>query len=339
MRLGAVYTNERVNAFYRMYLPMMAMLERGHEVVEVHQRRGTPLPVAQLAECDLVHVHRLQLMDDDDDCVARLRDAGVAVGFDDDDDSSAAPAEIESMVPAGTLARAQRDFARLLARAPQVDLVTTPSESIAARFERAGARHVRVIDNYLPGAFGRVRPQGHDGLVIGWHACAEHQLDVRALELDRALVRILDAHPDVRVVTLGIDLELGHERCRREEAVPIGDLTQRLADFDVGIVPLVDTTFNRGRSNVKAREYAAAGVPWLASPVGSYAHLGEEEGGRLVEDGAWFEALDELIRSSRARRKAAKRAKAWAKRETMWGMADLWEQTFLEAIAATRAAA
>jgi len=339
MRLGVAYINEQVNAFYRAYLPMAAMLERGHEVVEVLQERGRPLPVERFADCDLVHIHRLLLTDDDEDCVARLRAAGVAVGFDDDDDTAAAPPAVERFVAAGSLERAQRDFRRVLARAGQTDLVTTPSDDLAARFEQAGAGNVAVIDNYLPGAFNRVRPQGHEGVAIGWHAAAEHALDVEALGLRDVLLALLDAHRDLHVVTIGIDLRLDHERYRRDAPVPIAELTRRLADFDVGIVPLADTPFNRGRSNVKAREYAAAGVPWLASPVGAYGHLGPDEGGRLVEDGEWFDALDGLVRSRRDRAKQSKRAKAWAERETIWNMAGVWERAFLDAIAAVRAAA
>jgi len=339
MKLGVAYINEQVNSFYRAYLPMVAMHERGHEVVEVLQQRGTPLPVERLADCDLVHIHRLLLTDDDEDCVARLRAAGVAVGFDDDDDTAAAPPEVERFVAEGSLERARRDFRRVLARAGQTDLVTTPSDDLADRFEQAGAGNVEVIDNYLPGAFHRVKPQGHEGFAIGWHAAAEHALDVEALGLRDVLLELLDAHRDLHVVTIGIDLRLDHERYRREAHVPIAELTRRLADFDLGIVPLADTPFNRGRSNVKAREYAAAGVPWLASPVGAYEHLGPDEGGRLVEDGGWFDALDELIRSRRDRAKQGKRAKAWAERETIWNMAGVWEQAFLDTIAGVRAAA
>ena len=101
MRLGVAYKNEHINAFYRAYLPMVTMHERGHEIVEVHQERGRSLPVEQLLECDVVHIHRLMLVDDADDCVARLREAGVAVGFDDDDDLAAAPQELESVIVTG----------------------------------------------------------------------------------------------------------------------------------------------------------------------------------------------------------------------------------------------
>ncbi len=339
MKLGVAYINEQVNSFYRAYLPMMAMQERGHEVVEVLQERGRPLPVEQLLDCELVHIHRLLLTDDHDDCVARLRAAGVAVVLDDDDDSGAAPPELERFIAPGSLPRAKRDFERLLARMGEVDLVTTPSGDLADRFEAAGAVHVEVIDNYLPGAFNRVKPRGHEGFVIGWHAASEHMLDVEDLGLRELLRELLDRHPDVRVVTLGIDLELEHERYRREDFVPIDELTQLLADFDVGIVPLADTPFNRGRSNVKAREYAAAGVPWLASPVGAYQHLGPDEGGLLVEDGDWLDALEQTIRSGRQRGRQAKRARAWARRETIWNMAGVWERAFLDAIAAVRAVA
>jgi hypothetical protein len=227
----------------------------------------------------------------------------------------------------------------VLARVPQVDLVTTPSDDLADRFEAAGASRVEVIDNYLPGAFNRVRPQGHDGFAIGWHAASEHALDVEALGLRAVLRELLDAHPRVHVVTIGIDLGLDHPRYRREDFLPIDRLTQRLADFDLGLAPLADTPFNRGRSNVKAREYAAAGVPWLASPVGSYAHLGAEEGGRLVEDDGWFDAIDALVRGGRERSKQGKRARQWAQRETIGSMAHLWEQAFLDAIGEVRAVA
>jgi glycosyltransferase involved in cell wall biosynthesis len=174
--------------------------------------------------------------------------------------------------------------------------------------------------------------------VIGWHAGREHLVDADELGLPETLARILDAHPDVRVETINIELELDHPRYRCEEALPIAELTQRLADFDLGLVPLADIPFNQGRSNVKAREYAAAGVPWLASPVGSYADLGPEQGGRLVAAGDWFDAIDGLIRSRRDRRKLAKAAKEWAKDETIWNMAPVWERLFRDAISSRRAA-
>lgn len=338
MRLGAV-AQEGANGYYRLLLPFLTLRERGHEIVQVEQEYRRVIDIRPLAGCEYVHIHRPALLYDDGDVVTRLLDRGIAVGFDEDDNILDMPPGLGEKTGQTWLDRSRRNFELLLEHVGRVDLVTTPSDHLADRFEAAGARAVEVIDNYLPGAFNRVAPQGHDGIVIGWHAGLEHLVDAEALGLGETLTRVLDAHPDVRVVTINVDLGIEHERYRRVEAVPIHELTRHLADFDVGIVPLADIPFNRGRSNVKAREYAAAGVPWLASPVGSYRHLGEQEGGQLVEDDAWFDALDELVRARRARSKRGKRARAWAKRETIWEMADVWEQAFARALSARRAAA
>jgi hypothetical protein len=337
MRLGGV-GQQGGNAFYRLLLPLMAMQERGHDIVHVVQEIGTPIDIAPLRGCDHVQIHRPALLYDDGAVVTRLLDAGISVGFDEDDNILDAPEGLEELTGQHWLPRSKRNFELLLEHVHRAHVVTTPSDHLADRFEAAGARSVEVIDNYLPGAFNRVEAQGHDGLVIGWHAGREHLLDAEALGLRETLVRILDAHRDVLVVTVNIDLELDHERYRCEELIPIERLTQRLADFDVGLVPLADIPFNQGRSNVKAREYAAAGVPWLASPVGAYEPLGREEGGVLVEDDGWYEALDDLIRSRKERRKLGKQAKAWAKRETLWLTANRWEDVFMGAVQQARAA-
>lgn len=332
MRLGAV-AQDGANGYYRLLLPLMAMQERGHQIVHVVQEYRRVIDIAPLAGCDFVHIHRPALLYDDGDVVTRLMERGVLVGFDEDDNILDMPPGLEEITGQHWLDRSRRNFELLLEHVKRVQLVTTPSDHLADRFEAAGAQNVHAIDNYLPGAFSRVEPQGHAGLVIGWHAGREHLIDAEALGIVATLERLLDAHPDVHVHTVNIDLQLEHERYRCDEALPIEALTQRLADFDIGIVPLADIPFNRGRSNVKAREYAAAGVPWLASPVGSYEHLGREEGGQLVEDGNWFDALDALIRSRRERARQAKRARAWARRETIWTMSEQWERLFLDACA------
>lgn len=68
-----------------------------------------------------------------------------------------------------------------------------------------------------------------------------------------------------------------------------------LAEFDVGIMPLPDDPWTRGKCGYKALEYFAAGIPVIASPVGVNARLVGSERGRLassIED--WYGALEEL---------------------------------------------
>ena len=46
--------------------------------------------------------------------------------------------------------------------------------------------------------------------------------------------------------------------------VPFVGLPAHMEVFDIGLAVIADIRFNRTRSNVKLKEYAALGIPWLA---------------------------------------------------------------------------
>lgn len=331
MRLAFIYNPQAgPNAQYRAIFPMSALQHRGHEIVW----SGTPtdrFPIDRLRRCDLLHVYRcaepqvLELM-------ASLRSAGVTVSWDNDDDISALTKDSPNYRALGGL-KASRDLALQLKAMRGADLVTTTSEALEARYRGSGVEHVTVIGNYVPHEFLRgVRPR-HQGIVVGWVAATEHQVDAKRLDLNRVLRQLLDEHPQLRVVTVGLPLGLKHERYERWAHVPLAQLGATLRRFDIGLAPLVDIPFNRCRSTVKVKEYAAAGVPWLASPVGDYARLGPKQGGRLVADDRWPEAIDRLIIRSSERRLLALRGRRWAKRQTSDHHYREWERAFEDAIA------
>lgn len=66
--------------------------------------------------------------------------------------------------------------------------------------------------------------------------------------------------------------------------------------FDIGVVPLNDIDFNEGKSWIKGLEYAAAGIPFIASPSREYVELHDEYGiGRLAATTEeWVEHFLEL---------------------------------------------
>jgi glycosyltransferase involved in cell wall biosynthesis len=66
--------------------------------------------------------------------------------------------------------------------------------------------------------------------------------------------------------------------------------------FDIGVAPLNDIPFNWAKSWIKAIEYAAAGVPFVASDLSEYRRLHDEYGiGRLASSkDEWVAHLDEL---------------------------------------------
>jgi len=62
--------------------------------------------------------------------------------------------------------------------------------------------------------------------------------------------------------------------------------------FNVGIVPLTDIPFNHAKSYIKGLEYAAAGVPFVASWSPQYEELTQKHGiGSLARDPSEYEPL------------------------------------------------
>jgi glycosyltransferase involved in cell wall biosynthesis len=73
-----------------------------------------------------------------------------------------------------------------------------------------------------------------------------------------------------------------------------------IQSFDVGIMPLLDGPFERGKSGYKLIQYMACGLPVVASPVGANKRIVEQgENGFLASnDTEWVEALTMLSRDA-----------------------------------------
>jgi len=76
-----------------------------------------------------------------------------------------------------------------------------------------------------------------------------------------------------------------------------------IADADIGIMPLVDDGFTRGKCAYKALQYMACGLPVVASDVGVNRKWIEETGaGLVVQPGGWSSALTALLSNPEKRR-------------------------------------
>jgi glycosyltransferase involved in cell wall biosynthesis len=325
MRLGLVFVPNS-NANYRALAPLRAMARRGHEIAGPVEASGRP-DFPRLATCDVVHVYR-RADEATLSVLARLIRAGVRLTFDNDDDLTAIPRESPHYKKFGG-ATARRLWRSSVKAARLARVFTTTNETLAAKYRAAGVKRIEIVGNYLDTRLARPR-NDHEGIVIGWVAGVDHQADVGRVGIVDALERLLAKHADVRVESIGVDLGLS-ERYRHDPLVEFARLPDRIGGFDIGIAPLADLPCNRARSDIKLKEYAASGVPWLASPIGPYLGLGEEQGGRLVADHEWFEALDRLVTEERERRLLAQRAAGWSRSQTIDSVAGKWEEIFLEA--------
>jgi hypothetical protein len=334
MQIVSLVPEGAPSSLYRSFIPMQALALGGHRV-HVEERNGLGDPRA-LRGVDVVHVFRL--------CgraveqfAGALRAQGTAVVWDNDFDLAAAPADHPVGVAArGMAAQRWRADERRIVRL--VDLVTAPTEELAGRHRAAGARATAVVENLLPPTFQRPRTLPERGLTIGWAAMQEHEWDYDQLGMREVFARVLEQHLHVRVLAVGMDLGISSPRYEHVPWQAYDALPHQLARMDVALAPLADHPFNRTRSCVKLREYAAVGVPWLASPVGEAAELGEQQGGRLVADGDWRQQIEALVRDEPLRQRLGLAGRKWAAGEVVTEHVAALEAVLEQARALARAA-
>jgi hypothetical protein len=335
----AVAPQRTANGHYRAILPLQELARRGHTVHwpgdptfnQVHNG-GAPawdaLMVQQMHDDDALGIMR------------RVRDRGVGVLWDTDDDLSAVTRGSQAWHRLGGRRGIRRHFKQALTAARTAHVVTTTNEHLAQLYREHGCERVVAIENYLAPGDLRHQRKRHQGVVIGITCAGEHEPDLHRLKLAATLERLLERHDGVRVIAVGVDLRLRSEHryhyvwgCEIEELIPIE------SEFDVGIAPLCDTAFNWARSNVKLKEYAAAGAMWLASPIGPYARMGEEQGGLLVDDGDWLSTLEALLADPDRRRALTASARAWAEGQTIRAGGTRWQAVFRDAVERARGGA
>jgi glycosyltransferase involved in cell wall biosynthesis len=184
------------------------------------------------------------------------------------------------------------------------DLVICGSEVTAAHVRGRGKRAV-IMPTVVDTDLFRPLPQSPNEVpLIGWvgtHSTwpyFERLVPVleRLAETHRFRVRLVGGSRDP-VTIRGVEVE----NLR-------WDLVREVDDFrnlDIGVYPLPHgDRWVEGKSGLKAIEYLAVGVPYVASPVGIVTTIGEPGRTHLLAttDEEWYEALSLLLRDAGARR-------------------------------------
>jgi glycosyltransferase involved in cell wall biosynthesis len=176
--------------------------------------------------------------------------------------------------------------------------------------------------------------QVHDPPRLGWIGSADNEVYLR---LVAPALRELHRRTGARLTLIGTnratlgDLESLIDRVPWSEAIQYA----ALAEFDVGLAPLPDELYTRGKCGYKLLQYAAAGTPFVATPIGVNRQILSQLGmPAAADDGEWVDSvLDLLTRSAGARATIGRRAReltqlhysydAWLSRwEDAVGIAD-----------------
>lgn len=108
------------------------------------------------------------------------------------------------------------------------------------------------------------------------------------------------------------------------------DAVRRIAAWDVGIMPLRDGVYERAKCGYKLLQYAASGVPAIASPVGVNRDLVARMDGLAASTADdWLGGLCQLLGESAVRR--AQRASAGYALAVDYSY-DAWQTRWLDAV-------
>jgi glycosyltransferase involved in cell wall biosynthesis len=183
-----------------------------------------------------------------------------------------------------------------------------------AEWFRSWCDDVRIVPTTVDTArfSPRAGPDKTDEAVLGWIGTAANAGNLTAIQVP--LANVLAANPGARLrVVAERPPHLPRVPADRWEFVQWSAETEvdLLRSFTVGLMPLEDTPWNRGKCGFKLLQYMAVGAPAVASPVGVNADILAAGGGLAAgDDAAWQESLGRLLADAALRRRLAKAGRA-----------------------------
>jgi hypothetical protein len=181
--------------------------------------------------------------------------------------------------------------------------------SYAARFNMNTKVVCTAVDTELWKPSGS---RSKRGVTLGWHGSATQQFDY--LRLLAPILRRLTSKYDLTFRLLGT---LGSRtiqgfftsipglRCEFGPSswLPYWQIPALMRGVDIGVSPLIDSRWSRGKCQMKLLEYMALGIPVVASRVGENRYLVRPglSGFLAKTDDEWVEALSTLIEDDKMR--------------------------------------
>jgi glycosyltransferase involved in cell wall biosynthesis len=174
-------------------------------------------------------------------------------------------------------------------------LVIAGNEYLAERASQAGAPRVECVPSVVDvSRYALPESMNKSVFRIGWIGSP---VTARYLDLVREAIGRLSQESPVALTLIGSGNVQPFPQTPTEflswsETIEL-EMSQK---FDVGIMPLVDGPFERGKCGYKLIQYMASGLPVIASPVGVNQQIVEPGvNGYLAESSVdWLDVLREL---------------------------------------------
>jgi glycosyltransferase involved in cell wall biosynthesis len=208
------------------------------------------------------------------------------------------------------------------------DLVTVSTEPLAERMRLLNP-NVVVLQNRIDESLLSLERPKRDKVTIGWAGGGSHVNDIR--ECAYGLRKTLERHPEAEAHFIGADFR--HLIRQPIRFTPWAEKTTdyyKLIDFDIGIAPLLSTRFAETKSHIKALEYAALGIPVIASDCAPYRDfvIDGVTGFLVRTDHEWGTRLRELVNDEGMRQEMGAKAREQASQWTIQQGWSQWESAY-----------
>lgn len=184
-------------------------------------------------------------------------------------------------------------------------------DSVLLNRNLASSELIAVSSQFLKEDFG-----ADDRIKIGYFSGSiSHNENFELIK--PAIKEVLDNYPTVELHIVGHldipqDMKQYTQRIVIHEYVDWKALPQLISQVDINLAPLVDSVFNRAKSEIKWIEAALVKVPTIASHIGAFADMMiDGQTGLLAKDSEWKEKLESLILSADLRKELAENAYAF----------------------------
>jgi len=180
-----------------------------------------------------------------------------------------------------------------------------------AEYARQVNDNVTVVPTTIDTQKYQVRPPKTDDgpLTIGWTGSFS---TVQHLDTLRGALKKLAETENFRLRVIGtpayelppIDVEAMPWRAATE--------LEDLCKIDIGVMPLPDDNWSKGKCGLKALQFMALGIPTICSPVGVNTDIiqDNENGFLAATEAEWVDKLSRLLRSAELRRRVGDAGRA-----------------------------
>jgi glycosyltransferase involved in cell wall biosynthesis len=199
-----------------------------------------------------------------------------------------------------------------------VDLVVAGNEALAAYARNRNPRVVVVPTTYLAGAITAKEHVAVDPVVLGWIGSEGTLVYLDAfVPVLQALVGSFGSGIIFRVISNVGYSRPGFERVVQNVPWRLEDEVHQLMDLDIGVMPLLDDEWSRGKCGFKAIQMMTCGIPVVASPVGVNSNLIVDgvDGYLAGDEATWVKRLADLVISPPLRQDIGNQGRAKVLRE------------------------